>query len=82
MVCLSLAPIHQLVLRDNAIVEVPREVSKCLKLKTLHLQGNQIMALPLEIGEQIPLLTLFIRHLCNSHCYMSNRDNLGIKENV
>ena len=40
----------QLVLRDNAIVEVPKELGKCIKLKTLHLQGNQIMAVPLELG--------------------------------
>lgn len=46
--------VSQLVLRDNAIVEVPKELGKCVKLKTLHLQGNQIMALPVEFGQSPP----------------------------
>ena len=41
----------QLVLRDNDIVEIPKEIYKCQKLKTLHLQVNQINVLPPEISE-------------------------------
>ena len=39
----------QLVLRDNDIVEVPKDIYKCQKLNTLYLQVNQINVLPPEL---------------------------------
>ena len=41
----------QLVLRDNDIETVPKGIYKCTRLKTLHLQVNQINVLPPEISK-------------------------------
>ena len=41
----------QLVLRDNDIVEVPADIYKCQRLRTFHLQVNQINVLPPEISK-------------------------------
>ena len=43
--------VSQLVLRDNDISEVPKELHACAKLVTLHLQSNQINVLPPELSE-------------------------------
>ena len=51
----------QLVLRDNDIVEVPREIYKCQKLKTLFLQVNQINILPPELCKYHYLFILYPR---------------------
>ena len=40
----------QLILRDNDIADVPSTLDACVKLKTLHLQGNQINVVPPELG--------------------------------
>ncbi len=47
-----LAPLlAQLVLRDNDIQTIPKELYKCTRLVTLHLQVNQINVLPPEISK-------------------------------
>ena len=41
----------QLILRDNDIDSIPLSVDACEKLKTLHLQGNQINVVPPDFGK-------------------------------
>ena len=58
----TLTPTHphtptQLVLRDNDITVVPKEIYGCTKLKTLHLQVNQLNVLPPELSEHQCCLT-------------------------
>ena len=61
------ALVPQLVLRDNDISEVPKTIYRCAKLKTLHLQVNQINVLPPELSECIfSLLSLLLLHTCMS----------------
>ena len=50
----------QLVLRDNDITVVPKEIYGCTKLKTLHLQVNQLNVLPPELSEHQCCLTRFV----------------------
>ena len=47
-------------LRDNDISEVPKTIYRCAKLKTLHLQVNQINVLP-------PELSMYTRSLSLTH---------------
>jgi Leucine-rich repeat (LRR) protein len=41
----------QLVLRENDLVELPKEVGDLTRLRELHIQGNRLTVLPPEIGE-------------------------------
>lgn len=50
--CVTLL-IAQLVLRDNDIDTVPKGLYKCTRLRTLHLQVNQINVLPPEISKSL-----------------------------
>ena len=47
----SECPFFQLILRDNAIGEVPKDLFKCVKLKALHIQTNQINILPPDMSK-------------------------------
>lgn len=40
----------QLVLRDNDIVELPKEIGELARLRELHIQGNRLSVLPPELG--------------------------------
>ena len=40
----------QLVLRDNDLTELPKELGNLTRLKELHLQNNRLTALPPELG--------------------------------
>lgn len=39
-----------MVLRENDIIELPKEVGELPRLRELHLQGNRLTILPPEIG--------------------------------
>jgi Leucine-rich repeat (LRR) protein len=41
----------QLVLRENDLVELPKEVGDLTRLRELHIQSNRLTVLPPEIGE-------------------------------
>jgi Leucine-rich repeat (LRR) protein len=41
----------QLVLRENDLVELPKEVGDLSRLRELHIQGNRLTVLPPEIGK-------------------------------
>jgi Leucine-rich repeat (LRR) protein len=49
----------QLSMRENDLVEVPRELGQLQRLRELHLQGNRLVVLPPEIGQ---LKIYFIFH--------------------
>ena len=40
----------QLALRDNDLIEIPKEIGELPRLKELHIQGNRLTVLPPEIG--------------------------------
>jgi Leucine-rich repeat (LRR) protein len=40
----------QLVLRDNDLVDLPKEVGDLPRLREVHIQGNRLSVLPPEIG--------------------------------
>ena len=60
--------IIQLVLRDNDISEVPKTIYRCAKLKTLHLQVNQINVLPPELSMYSYSLSLSLPPLLLLFC--------------
>jgi len=40
----------QLVLRDNELVALPKEIGDLIRLRELHIQGNRLTVLPPEFG--------------------------------
>lgn len=40
----------QLVLRENDLIELPKEIGELTRLRELHIQGNRLTVLPPEIG--------------------------------
>jgi len=48
----------QLVLRENDLVELPKEVGDLARLRELHIQGNRLTVLPPEIGEYSRVTTI------------------------
>lgn len=48
----------QLVLRENDLVELPKEVGDLARLRELHIQGNRLTVLPPEIGEYPQVTTI------------------------
>ena len=51
----------QLVLRENDLVEVPKEIGELARLRELHIQGNRLTVLPPEIGEFSHDTNLFLK---------------------
>jgi Leucine-rich repeat (LRR) protein len=49
--CESAILFVQLVLRENDLVELPKEVGDLSRLRELHIQGNRLTVLPPEIGK-------------------------------
>lgn len=39
-------------LRDNQLLDVPREIGELTRLRELHIQNNRLTVLPPEVGEQ------------------------------
>lgn len=46
----NLVNLQVLVLRDNDLLTVPRELGRLSKLKELHIQGNRLVSIPPEVG--------------------------------
>lgn len=42
--------IFQLGLRDNDLLDVPREIGELQRLRELHIQGNRLTVIPPEVG--------------------------------
>lgn len=42
--------IIQLVLRDNDLIALPKEIGELTRLRELHIQGNRLTVLPPEMG--------------------------------
>lgn len=40
----------QLVLRENDLIDIPKEIGELSRLRELHIQGNRLTLLPPEIG--------------------------------
>lgn len=38
-------------LRDNQLVDIPREIGELTRLRELHIQNNRLTVLPPEVGE-------------------------------
>lgn len=47
---LSCIVTFQLVLRENDLIELPKEIGELARLRELHIQGNRLTVLPPEIG--------------------------------
>jgi hypothetical protein len=41
----------QLVLRENDLIDIPKEIGELQRLRELHLQGNRLTMLPPELGK-------------------------------
>lgn len=41
----------QLGLRDNQLIDLPREIGELTRLRELHIQNNRLTVLPPEVGE-------------------------------
>ena len=41
----------QLGLRDNDLLDIPREIGELTRLRELHIQNNRLTVLPPEVGE-------------------------------
>lgn len=39
-----------MVLRENDLIELPKEIGELIRLRELHVQGNRLTILPPEIG--------------------------------
>lgn len=37
-------------LRDNQLLDIPREIGECNRLRELHIQNNRLNVLPPEVG--------------------------------
>lgn len=42
---------HQLGLRDNQLLDIPREIGELTRLRELHIQNNRLTVIPPEVGE-------------------------------
>ena len=41
----------QLVLRENDLIELPKQIGDLARLRELHIQGNRLTVLPPELGK-------------------------------
>ena len=51
MVTLKFFVCLQLVLRENDLISLPKEIGNLTRLRELHVQGNRLTVLPPELGE-------------------------------
>lgn len=42
--------VFQLVLRENDLIELPKQIGDLARLRELHIQGNRLTVLPPELG--------------------------------
>lgn len=45
----------QLSVRDNDLLDLPREIGELTRLRELHIQNNRLTVLPPEVGKHISL---------------------------
>ena len=57
--------VSQLVLRENDLIALPKEMGELTRLRELHVQGNRLTALPPELGRYLTAL-LFVTRLAQS----------------
>jgi len=50
-VIIIISVLFQLVLRDNDLITLPKEIGDLSRLKELHIQGNRLTVLPPELGQ-------------------------------
>lgn len=50
----------QLVLRENDLIELPKEIGELTRLRELHIQANRLTVLPPEIGNRISVNILIV----------------------
>lgn len=48
-------------MRENDLIELPKEIGELNRLRELHIQGNRLTVLPPEIGTLSELNSLIIR---------------------
>ena len=48
---IALCVILQLVLRENDLVSLPKEIGELIRLRELHVQGNRLTVIPPEFGK-------------------------------
>lgn len=73
-------------LRDNDLLELPREIGELTRLRELHIQNNRLTVLPPEVGmcdalRANQLLQLNIRIFTGRLDLMSNKSVLKMEEN-
>jgi Leucine-rich repeat (LRR) protein len=54
------------VLRDNDLVELPKEIGELSRLRELHIQGNRLSVLPPELG----MLAVSCQYLLQKICFL------------
>lgn len=42
--------LKQLGLRDNQLIDIPREIGELTRLRELHIQNNRLTVIPPEVG--------------------------------
>lgn len=53
----------QLGLRDNQLIDLPREIGELARLRELHIQNNRLTVLPPEVGEFVKNYTVYLMKL-------------------
>lgn len=49
-------------LRDNDLIEIPKEIGDLARLRELHLQANRLTVIPPEIGELLAIILYYYNY--------------------
>ena len=58
--------IEQLVIRENDLISLPKEIGNLTRLRELHIQGNRLTVLPPELGHVDLIGSKQVRGECNT----------------